>query len=52
VAESEQRLLLEDAENGLGELGFDVSTVSVWSTDPRDRSLKSWKELAVFPLST
>jgi len=50
VAESEQRLLTEDAESDAEQLGYDVKSVSVWSTEPGDLSLKSWKKLADVPL--
>lgn len=46
MAESEQQLLF----NGSDDLGFDVRTVSVWSTEPGDLSLRSWKQLGVIPL--
>lgn len=50
MAESEQRLLTEDAESDAEQLGYDVKSVSVWSTEPGDLSLKSWKKLADVPL--
>ena len=47
MADLEQQLLFSKANE---DLGWEVSTVSVWSTEPGDLSLESWRELAEIPL--